>query len=601
MRTTFSRWFFGVVILGTSLAPGSSWARIREADDASSENLAFGMIKLIPELHLRLPWELSTNRDIYVVFSLKARVSDLYLVGRPGVSGPDLARALERSVTGTSFAGSDVDWFEGKNGAAAHIAHEVPGVFRRTVQSTTPVGKIVQQIRYGGLIPHVLVRIPRDQVSVLLPLPYHQGDKGRWYDASAAGVSLDATVRAELSPACFGLFITAAIGLPLFPWLTLAAGLLFARARSIPLEKRKQISVLWLTRGPAVSFGLYALCYVGILSWRTALHALSSVMDGGTVGVVLLVPFVPSWLWAIGAGMALRQRLFPNAQEIEQKASLTTEEALLRRQMRRMELGVFAIAMLAVCAILFNPSFHRLTRWSMMWVIPVNVLPSLVVHWIYGKRLAAYTSRPPVPELQEMIEDLARRMNLRTTPRVVLNGTAAGRTILFVVRDTGARIRITQKLMDALTPEELRFALARAMTPPESWPSVGVMLLPLVGTGAMLWGGFVNQQWFALAAVSTFASMIAMFPLLWLVIRREERRTDRIALSVTRNLEAAESAARKLHAAVTVTKRTTHALEKRLESLRAMAGELGIHPMPATEGAPAAPSRMETTKVKGSV
>jgi Zn-dependent protease with chaperone function len=189
-------------------------------------------------------------------------------------------------------------------------------------------------------------------------------------------------------------------------------------------------------------------------------------------------------------------------------------------------------------------------------------------------------------------------MGIDNPPKVIVDESPDGCEHAFTFVFPSAVV-VSRKLLEVLTPEEIRCALAHELAHlklrhlsrqyPLLFLCVALFSLsPL--TFAVLtirdrWLPAVDPVWLITVGIflaPTFALFLLFFGTRW-ISRRQEFEADRMALEVTRNLDGIVSALTKLvqHSPMPylaqVEDLSTHpALSRRIERLRQIAKELGI-------------------------
>ena len=189
-------------------------------------------------------------------------------------------------------------------------------------------------------------------------------------------------------------------------------------------------------------------------------------------------------------------------------------------------------------------------------------------------------------------------MGIDNPPKVIVDESPDGCEYAFAFAFPSAVV-VSRKLLEVLTPEEIRCALAHKLAHlklrhlsrwlPLLFPCVALFSLSLL-TFAVLtirdrWLPAVDPVWLITVGIflaPTLALFLLFFGMRW-ISRRQEFEADRMALEVTRNLDGIVSALTKLvqHSLMPylaeVENHSIHpALSHRIERLRQIAKELGI-------------------------
>jgi Zn-dependent protease with chaperone function len=232
-------------------------------------------------------------------------------------------------------------------------------------------------------------------------------------------------------------------------------------------------------------------------------------------------------------------------------------------------------------------------RKDLLAKMAVDIFLSLVRNWRQQRQ-----ARRQDDELEKQVKALALQFGITNPPKVMVDESPYGCEYAFAFVFPSAVV-VSRKLLEVLTPEEIRCALAHELAHlklrhlsrrlPLLFLCVALFSLsPL--TFAVLpmrdrWLPAVDPVWLITVGIflaPTFALFLLFFGTRW-ISRRQEFEADRMALEVTRNLDGIVSALTKLvqHSPMPylaqVEDLSTHpALSRRIERLRQIAKELGI-------------------------
>ena len=353
----------------------------------------------------------------------------------------------------------------------------------------------------------------------------------------------------------FFLFFVGAAGL-----IGLAAAIRTGRNERLPVEtRRRRYKALAL-------YPVFAAITLHMPFMITYLHtqhpqAIADLWFSSS-SFSVLVPFL-----AIGpAAMAL---LLPIATRQERRLfglpptvtpiPMSPEERAVQQRLARWNRAPHLAGLLAIGAgplLLPRNSHLSPVLHPLLFLFPV--VGTVLISRLFRKPLAAFTRISPDDGLTWRARQLGMQMGVRPQEVQVEDSSKAAHNAT-MANDRGGHILISRKMLDVMSPDELEFLLAHQvalMKVKAAWtPLMRVMLVPgllPLALCAWLWTGHPAQS-----ALALMPYLLPVMFLPFLVILFQGRRgdtpsvrraleADRVALAVTGNPAAAQSALAKL-------------------------------------------------------
>jgi Zn-dependent protease with chaperone function len=528
---------------------------------ASHDLMDLSLRKLLDSLAdttLPLPSQLSTGREVFLFIRAGAAVLDVRVVAKASMSPEKVAHALAQALEGTEFAGETIEWSQGDEFTVVRLLVERGRFGRRHAQLTVPVGRLVVGLKRAGLVPHALLRLPKHVHAPALPFPKEERRFWVQYAVSNASPDFQVTTTATVTTVGIVLLLLLVAFVPMVTTLSLVLAALIACWQRLPIERRRWLYPKLVIYPTFAAILCHAPLAIFVISFSPYPRTISDVwfgtlqpstILGPTVTLALLPCLLAFWLTV----------------PIEWKLFGRPEEKLLAMEKRKDLLAKMA----------------------------VDIFLSLVRNWRQQRQ-----ARRQDDELEKQVKALALQFGITNPPKVMVDESPDGREYAFAFAFPSAVV-VSRKLLEVLTPEELRCALAHELAHlklrhlshrlPLLFLCVALFSLsPL--TFAVLpmryrWLPAVDPVWLITVVIflaPTFALFLLFFGTRW-ISRRQEFEADRMALEVTRNLDGIVSALTKLaqHSPmpylVEVEDLSTHpALSHRIERLRQIAKELGI-------------------------
>ena len=584
-----------VLLLSAAMSLGSSRA---DSDLVGEESQS--LMAAIPDSGLRMPARLLTEKDVYVLVWSEGVTVRIQVLGRPSISPQRLAAVLDSAIRGSRLEEYEVEWSKDDDfsAAEAYFSDSEFGVLKRVTSS--PVGAIVHRFRWVGFVPHVILNVP-DYCGTNLPRSERHivGDTA-WYDASdkPTGFSL------ETSAALPGYALPILLLLIIFP-LVGAGGYTVAILSAVipvtPIGFRRRIFP-WLTRYPVylalilhfplalmIQYSRFADMLVDLWSTDYSRKLPEEMSAICYIGPILLL------LLGLLAAMVARRLYGPRKGDYvpdRPKGHYSRFGAIVVR--------VVALAPLAAGVLLVELRGRHLSKGSAPDAVEiVGFALILLGPWI-GARLAMFVAfqflggRSFDSNLTAQAKDIGRRMGVDLRAPTIDDTPHFGKLYANAFAHTRGRIRVTRKLIDELSPEELEVVIAheiahlRQRDMLRGWAiylgSIAMLWLPFIILFELpgLHGWLVSLPLMILPYVGLASTMAGSN---WLS-RRRELRADRMSLEATGDVEAAESMLRRLayFSPVpylgTIDHCTTHpSIETRVAALRKAAMEMGLAPV----------------------
>ena len=533
---------------------------------ASHDLMDLSLRKLLDSLAdttLPLPSQLSTGREVFLFIRAGAAVLDVRVVAKASMSPEKVAHALAQALEGTEFAGETIEWSQGDEFIVVRLLVERGRVGRRHAQLTVPVGRLVVGLKRAGLVPHALLRLPKHVHAPALPFPKEERRFWVQYAVSNASPDFQVTTSANVTTVGIVLLLLSVAFVPMVTTLSLVLAVLIACWQRWTIERWRRLYPKLAFYLPLVALFCHPFIALFTLFFSLYLRAIADVWFGTlrpsvVLASVVLVPAAPLFVLtnclALGLSIPIERKLFGRP-----------EEKLLAMEKRK----------------------------DLLAKIAVDISLSLVRNWRQQRQAWRQDD-----ELEQQVKALALQFGITNPPKVMVYESPDGCEYAFAFVFPSAVV-VSRKLLEVLTPEELRCALAHKLAHlklrhlsrwlPLLFPCVALFSLsPL--TFAVLpmrdrWLPAVDPVWLITVGIflaPTFALFLLFFGTRW-ISRRQEFEADRMALEVTRNLDGIVSALTKLvqHSPMPylaqVEDLSTHpALSHRIERLRQIAKELGI-------------------------
>ena len=432
-----------------------------------------------------------------------------------------------------------------------------------------PVGPLLAGLRRAGLVPHLLLRVPRYARTSLRPPGY--GTKNfRWYDAHHLSGQGSVTVTAHLGPISLYRMLAYYLLPPFLCLLGLGlAGILSGRGSGGNEARRQRFrSVTALAFPAALLVQVTGMIY---LLQQTPTPAALCDLWFGSATTSTLVPFLvlpgASIVFFLLASRRQEIRRFGPAPVAGAFAiPMSDEEKATRKQVARWSALPHLVGAVALGAV---PFFVSRTSPLYPYVHPLAMFLPLVGAGLAGRilqtRLAKFIQKTPNDDLTWRARQLGQTLGVRM-PDVFVEDSSRAAHLAFASH-SGHHITLSRKLLETFTPAESDFVLASHLAgmkrrtgsdrrrfrsllpllmllPVFAWPSARLI------AGAPPLTSFILSPWFPATIVAYLVLCVAlMLTLAGGSTRRQikqEADTDQAALEATGDLAAALSALGKL-------------------------------------------------------
>ena len=563
-RTQKVCWALLVLTLGLLGAPPAS-AQIRPAGDPIVGSRLQRIIEMIPGSATDLPPSLAQSRDVYLLVTAGASYTDIQVLANPEVPPPAVARALSSSLMGTPLQGQIAEWSPGRYSAAqVSVHHSSFGAMRGF--NIVPIAPLISGLRHAGLIPHLLLRVPRF-AQTSLPPPSYGTRAFRWYDAPHLGGPSRVTVTARLTWISLARIAAYYLLIPVI-------GLLGLRLAAFLSERGTQDNTARRLLFRSVSAYAAAgalMAQVGGMVYllRTPTPATLADLWFGSATTTVTVPFLVAGVIPLPLFLLLVRR-----QELRQFGSvpappaipMSDEEKAVRKRVAQWSALPHLIGAVALGAV---PFFITRTNPLYPYIHPVALfLPILgagLVTKIFQKRLDGFTQKKLDDDLTWRARQLGQPLSVRM-PDVFVEDSSRASHLAFASHQ-GHHITLSRKLRETFTPAETDFVLAhhlacmkrrsggdkrwlKSLLPLPMLIPVFLVLSPHISPGAPTMATIILSPWFFPGLIGYFG----LFLILTIVLAGnsiqhetdQDQNADRAALEVTGNLVAAESALAKI-------------------------------------------------------
>jgi Zn-dependent protease with chaperone function len=533
-----------LVLFGLARSAGAAELR-HTANEAVVDGSVKDVTTLLPESGLPIPGTLKTPRDVYLIATAGAAYFEVYALARPEAPAIRVAQTLNDALAGTVAEPKRIR-YDTADGYSAAVATASRGHLGTTSAAMdAPIGRVADAFRAAGFVPHVLLRMPRYAESPALgPASYHTRHF-LWYDRTTAP-SEPVRVSSRIPPSHRAAGLVALfLGALMIPfWF--AALYLATRGRG-SLFDRKELSYRLLVFGCGGVVLLQGLLMLGFASTETARLAADLWFGASNP--------MPFWnAFAMGIPVLLVTGLVSDTLErtvykmaSEAPPPMSVAEKRLRNRATLISLLVmgafFAVEYFYVMNLpRDNPLRHqfRIALWVLFpfvfWGVP----------WWIERKKAQLTQHPAGPEVAPAAREAARSADVR-----VDESRDAWNTPGVTVERDGTVV-VSRRLADALTPEEMRFAVAQAVAEAprlRRWMRLTYAIAFLPGIWPALYLSVLRKPmhlpaaWDALTVI--LPAFVAMAPALLLVRSVRKRHVilaDREALRATGSARVAERA-----------------------------------------------------------
>ncbi len=546
-------------------------AEIREAENDIADRRTEKLLDAMRQSPLHFPETLSTSQEVYLLVTTGASVLDVRLLAQPAVDPKRLARLLERVSTDLTHHSVLVEWTKEDDFAAAHFVLSQGHYGRREARQTIPYGRYAEALRQENFVPHILLRLPRYADFQPAPLeqtpashpPLSFGTKNyHWFNVSDCLPRAEVEVHTAYKSLEYGLAILFPFFVPLVAGLGFAAAILAARNRSIPIETRRRIYpklALWPTFGAIAVHAPFAIFYLASQSTlKMADLWFGSTTASGSVGPLLFLG-LPVLLIIFPFTQKVELRLFGANENAPPKPVQSAEETALTRKIKRLSLIPFGVCLTMIYTEnFFLPRHSPLHPFWFIAALLCNVFGPKFITRHFRRRLKEFSPETNDKELTRRAEVLGTKLGGQIKSVRILESASAKQYAAAQVTAAG-EITISRKMMEELTDAEIDFVLAHEIAHVQARhlkkrrPLLLFALLMLTTPGILIASGQLSSlQAISPLWVPTFAILLPMIGMSILLIgnsrlsKLQEFEADQAALAITSDLNAAESALKKM-------------------------------------------------------
>ncbi len=554
---------FGVMLVLWCVGAGSAWADIRQARDPIFNHHIQALLEDVQASGTDLPMSLQTGRDVYLFITAGAAYTEVEALAPPSVPPSRLAQALAGATAGTRLSSRTVTWSSDDYSAARLFARSGPLPRMRSV-NRVPVGALIAGLRHAGFRPHCLLRIPIYAAAAGLPPPCRPLTHYAWYDQAQVAPLGQVTVRAALS----GADVASALFFFLCTGLCGTVGLLIAtrvaRNEQVPVETRRRRCRAW---GLYPTLGCFLLLNPLLIFYlRTPRPlALADLWFGSGASSTVLLPILmlPALTMAVFlVAVTRRERKLLGVAVTPVQIAMSPEEKAVHQRMTRWTLAPHLFGVALVFGTLFllphNSPYYQAAH-------PLSYLiagfGTMIVSRFFRKPMSAFTRVSVDDDLTWRARQIGSQMGVRLQDVRVVDSTAAS-VAVSILSERGGHLKVTRKLVEVMSPEEMDFLLAHQaalIQARRGGGATGLILLTLlpsiIPVALMVWllnghSPLVAFNLMPYIMVAIFLGLLAPFFIAQKVLPKAEARrameADRRALEVTGDTGAAQSALAKM-------------------------------------------------------
>lgn len=548
------------------------------------------MVETIDELGFGIPEKLSSDNEVYVYYLTGAAHNQVTVLGRPGVDPKRLARALDNAVAGTATDWKPVQWEDAGDYAAAQTEFSRGKWMLRSASSTAPVGHVVAGLESAGLKPYVMLKIPAHTTAPKLNLPRYQG-RHTWYYATNAPDGLTVKVSAKMSTAILLQTLAFIFFIPTAGLIGFVSAIAVARSSKLPIKTRRRLYPKLALYPTFIGIAIHMPFAFMFIRNRTSLAMsdlwLGQASSSSGLPSIVMLPVLAMFIF-IPITFVIEKKLFGPG-EGDPVPEVSPEEKAVQKQVG----WISAIPLIIGMLILLGSDYVVPRNSSAFMVvkffgIAVLGLGPILAQKLCRKKLEPYEKETVEDDFTSRVNMLAMQMGVEVR-HAIIDDSTGGKNYVMAFMLPRRTLRVSRKLLDVLSPEETDFVLAHELAHLKSRHiprQVGVVVLALF----LLQLPIMKMFYFPSLPVKlevlfplTCLGMALMFVGRFWLSRKRESEADRIALELTRNLAAAESALTKLMKyspmpyANEIDDFSTHPkISKRVNALRVRAKEMGI-------------------------
>lgn len=549
------------------------------------------MIDSIGNLPFGIPTTLRYSSEVYVLYFAGAAYNEIIILARPEVDPQTLARILDSAIAKTRFESEPVEWEQAVDFSAARAHFPNGKIMSLNASTLAPVGFVIAGIKRGGLHPYAILRIPEYATAPILPQPGVRGN-GTWYYATNFPVDLSLNVSAAVPISSALKAFAAMFSFPVVILLSICIGILVARSNRIHIDIRRRFYIKIIRYSFIIGFAIYIL---SIVVYAKSVNQLligdiwfGRIGAASTKGPLMMLPFLAILLLAPITAM-VEKKLFGHAQGTPQQHVNPKEKRLYKY------FGIASIiSMILGLFLLFGLDYlDGVNKWLYFFTrclgFGLAFFGPILVQQVFKRSLKKYQKISTDDGLTARANVLAENIGVAVKHVNIDEGTA-GIAYAMAFALPGQTVRVTRKLIDVLTPEEVDFILAHEIAhlkkrhiPRQIAIVVFAFVLLQIPFFLPAAGIHISRGLALLNLLFSLTGLLLLFGGTAWLSRKREREADRIALETTRNLDAAVSSLVKIiqcspHPYIhDIDDFSTHPkISKRLNTLRQQAKKMGL-------------------------
>jgi Zn-dependent protease with chaperone function len=534
------------------------------------------------------------SSGLVVVVTIGGASSESLVIGPVAGAAPRYAEVLngwQREFGGTNA----VYWSQEDDAAAAVLKDQRGRIGASTSTMALPVGVLLQRLRSEAQDVKLAVRLPLHARLHSAPKPVAESKGYVYYDLSAASVETILRVSARLPAWAPWLFWGFFAFVPLVAFAALGAGAWYGSRSGIPIARRRKFYPKIVQYPIYGSMAVHAPFAFFTLTSRQ-LYPIADLWLGSTSALVfspllfapLPVLFLSTFLMA-----RIERKLFGATEngksDIPPPPEPTPE---MRQHLAQIQRVSYLIAGIGIAFLIAGWVFidrkavgSGLVRFG---GISILFLSSSLARVICRRSVEIHESPVGDPVLEAEVRELADRMETAVRSAKVDRSALIVDSVYASVTRSGD-VRVSPRVVIELSQEERRFLLAHELAHLKlrhfRQRLIWVYAPYILGTAPVLtvFLSLSRPEFPKLPPGYAFGSMVIagayMAVAVRILFKRQEYEADRLALEVTGNLDAAESALRKSMFGWTmphmhdIDDQSTHpAMSRRIDALRKLHG-----------------------------
>lgn len=551
----------GLALILILAAAQTARAEVRQAREPVFDRHTQSLLATVQGAGTDLPMSLHSGRDVYLFITAGGAYTEVKALALPTVSAAALAQALDAAARGTNLHGQTVLW-SSNDYSAAQLRVSHGHLLGMQSANMVPVGPLIVGLRRAGFLPHCLLRIPIYASAAGFPPPCHPPIHWRWYDESQVAQLGIITISAKLPAANVTLAISFVLLslLPAFIGLGMAVRLL--RNEHVPFQERRNRTSQWMMLPVFLTFPVLMPVMVFFLRSLQALADSDIWFGSSSVSVLIPVFLIAPLSCFVTLPLTLRaQRKYLGPVTDPIQSNMTLEEKAVHRRLAR---WTQAPHLLLVLVLIGSPwllphhsALYRILHPLSFLMVAVG---TMLTTWFFKKPLSAFTQVTVDDDLTWRARQLSSQLGVRVQDVKVEDSTAAS-VYAQVTSERGGHLKVSRKLVELLTLEEMDYVLAREAAQMHRRPmGVSSLLLLIILPSVIVPFGIVwmlhghaplmlfNVMPYLLAGEVVLLSAVALLSTKLLVRRtaKKTREAHEAALRVAGNPKAAGLAVLKM-------------------------------------------------------